>query len=61
MCAIIIRKGKDKILLLVCFLLQDKLCLPHHILEERGLVKVGVTVQALLDLSSSKPTQTSTM
>ncbi|XP_026999992.1 leucine-rich repeat and calponin homology domain-containing protein 2 isoform X1 [Tachysurus fulvidraco] len=40
---------------------QDKLCLPHHILEERGLVKVGVTVQALLDLSSSKPTQTSTM
>uniref|UniRef100_A0A3Q2TBQ4 Leucine rich repeats and calponin homology domain containing 2 n=1 Tax=Fundulus heteroclitus TaxID=8078 RepID=A0A3Q2TBQ4_FUNHE len=29
---------------------QDKLCLPHHILEERGLVKVGVTVQALLDL-----------
>ncbi|KAM9440820.1 leucine-rich repeat and calponin homology domain-containing protein 2 isoform 2-T2 [Clarias gariepinus] len=40
---------------------QDKLCLPHHILEERGLVKVGITVQALLDLSSSKPTQTSTM
>ncbi|XP_060768479.1 leucine-rich repeat and calponin homology domain-containing protein 2 isoform X3 [Neoarius graeffei] len=40
---------------------QDKLCLPHHILEERGLVKVGITVQALLDLSSPKPTQTSTM
>ncbi|XP_053532995.1 leucine-rich repeat and calponin homology domain-containing protein 2 isoform X4 [Ictalurus punctatus] len=40
---------------------QDKLCLPHHILEERGLVKVGITVQALLDLSSSRPTQTSTM
>ncbi|XP_049332323.1 leucine-rich repeat and calponin homology domain-containing protein 2 isoform X1 [Astyanax mexicanus] len=40
---------------------QDKLCLPHHILEERGLVKVGVTVQALLDLPSSKPTQLSTM
>ncbi|KAF7688903.1 hypothetical protein HF521_013710 [Silurus meridionalis] len=40
---------------------QDKLCLPHHILEERGLVKVGITVQALLDLSSTKPTQTSTM
>uniref|UniRef100_A0A7N5ZT31 Calponin-homology (CH) domain-containing protein n=1 Tax=Anabas testudineus TaxID=64144 RepID=A0A7N5ZT31_ANATE len=37
---------------------QDKLCLPHHILEERGLVKVGVTVQALLDLSSSsRPAQ----
>ncbi|XP_040179602.1 leucine-rich repeat and calponin homology domain-containing protein 2 isoform X2 [Rana temporaria] len=29
---------------------QDKLCLPHHILEERGLVKVGITVQALLEL-----------
>lgn len=40
---------------------QDKLCLPHHILEERGLVKVGVTVQALLDLSPSKPTQLSTV
>ncbi|XP_030638106.1 leucine-rich repeat and calponin homology domain-containing protein 2 [Chanos chanos] len=40
---------------------QDKLCLPHHILEERGLVKVGVTVQALLDLPTSKPTQLSTM
>ncbi|XP_062844539.1 leucine-rich repeat and calponin homology domain-containing protein 2 isoform X2 [Trichomycterus rosablanca] len=40
---------------------QDKLCLPHHILEERGLVRVGVTVQALLDLSSSRPIQTSTM
>ncbi|XP_028838843.1 leucine-rich repeat and calponin homology domain-containing protein 2-like isoform X2 [Denticeps clupeoides] len=40
---------------------QDKLCLPHHILEERGLVKVGVTVQALLDLPASKPTQLSTI
>nr|XP_021330263.1 leucine-rich repeat and calponin homology domain-containing protein 2 isoform X1 [Danio rerio]XP_021332223.1 leucine-rich repeat and calponin homology domain-containing protein 2 isoform X1 [Danio rerio] len=40
---------------------QDQLCLPHHILEERGLVKVGVTVQALLDLPSSKPNQLSTM
>ncbi|KAM9497652.1 leucine-rich repeat and calponin homology domain-containing protein 2-like isoform 5-T5 [Salvelinus alpinus] len=38
---------------------QDKLCLPHHILEERGLVKVGMTVQALLDLPASKPTQLS--
>ncbi|KAJ8405222.1 hypothetical protein AAFF_G00322130 [Aldrovandia affinis] len=38
---------------------QDKLCLPHHILEERGLVKVGVTVQALLDLPASRPTQLS--
>ncbi|XP_061903713.1 leucine-rich repeat and calponin homology domain-containing protein 2 isoform X2 [Entelurus aequoreus] len=38
---------------------QDKLCLPHHILEERGLVKVGETVQALLDLPAMKPTQLS--
>ncbi|CDQ84494.1 unnamed protein product [Oncorhynchus mykiss] len=40
---------------------QDKLCLPHHILEERGLVKVGMTVQALLELPASKPTQLSAM
>ncbi|XP_075878211.1 leucine-rich repeat and calponin homology domain-containing protein 2 isoform X2 [Nelusetta ayraudi] len=32
----------------------DKLCLPHHILEERGLVKVGATVQALLELPPSR-------
>ncbi|KAJ8246921.1 hypothetical protein GJAV_G00256810 [Gymnothorax javanicus] len=38
---------------------QDKLCLPHHILEERGLVKVGMTVQALLELPASRPTQLS--
>ncbi|XP_069395447.1 leucine-rich repeat and calponin homology domain-containing protein 2 isoform X2 [Paralichthys olivaceus] len=37
----------------------DKLCLPHHILEERGLVKVGMTVQALLDLPALKPSQLS--
>uniref|UniRef100_A0A3B5LHR2 Leucine-rich repeats and calponin homology (CH) domain containing 2 n=1 Tax=Xiphophorus couchianus TaxID=32473 RepID=A0A3B5LHR2_9TELE len=40
---------------------QDKLCLPHHILEERGLVKVGVTVQALLDLPTSKSTHLSSV
>ncbi|XP_013882946.1 leucine-rich repeat and calponin homology domain-containing protein 1 isoform X3 [Austrofundulus limnaeus] len=28
---------------------QDKLCLPHHILEEKGLVKVCITVQALVE------------
>lgn len=28
---------------------EDKLCLPHHILEEKGLVKLGITVQALLE------------
>ncbi|XP_058404159.1 leucine-rich repeat and calponin homology domain-containing protein 1 isoform X1 [Diceros bicornis minor] len=33
---------------------QDKLCLPHHILEEKGLVKVGITVQALLDITVTK-------
>uniref|UniRef100_A0A8D2L199 Leucine rich repeats and calponin homology domain containing 2 n=1 Tax=Varanus komodoensis TaxID=61221 RepID=A0A8D2L199_VARKO len=33
---------------------QERLCLPHHILEERGLVKVGLTVQALLEIPSSK-------
>ncbi|XP_019609113.1 leucine-rich repeat and calponin homology domain-containing protein 1 isoform X5 [Rhinolophus sinicus] len=33
---------------------EEKLCLPHHILEEKGLVKVGITVQALLDVSVTK-------
>ncbi|XP_077667626.1 leucine-rich repeat and calponin homology domain-containing protein 1 isoform X2 [Eretmochelys imbricata] len=28
---------------------EEKLCLPHHILEEKGLVKVSITVQALLE------------
>ncbi|XP_030065657.1 leucine-rich repeat and calponin homology domain-containing protein 2 isoform X2 [Microcaecilia unicolor] len=40
---------------------QDKLCLPHHILEERGLVKVGVTVKALLELPASKASQLSSV
>ncbi|XP_077072531.1 leucine-rich repeat and calponin homology domain-containing protein 1 isoform X6 [Siphateles boraxobius] len=35
---------------------QDKLCLPHHILEEKGLIKVGITVQALLDETSTNQT-----
>ncbi|XP_056610113.1 leucine-rich repeat and calponin homology domain-containing protein 1 isoform X7 [Triplophysa dalaica] len=34
---------------------EDKLCLPHHILE-KGLIKVGITVQALLDETSIKQT-----
>ncbi|XP_060539924.1 leucine-rich repeat and calponin homology domain-containing protein 2 isoform X3 [Pantherophis guttatus] len=38
---------------------QERLCLPHHILEERGLVKVGLTVQALLEIPSSKASQLS--
>ncbi|XP_055071693.2 leucine-rich repeat and calponin homology domain-containing protein 1 isoform X8 [Misgurnus anguillicaudatus] len=32
---------------------EDKLCLPHHILEGKGLIKVGITVQALLDETST--------
>ncbi|CAG5865360.1 unnamed protein product [Menidia menidia] len=32
----------------------DKLCLPHHILEEKGLVKVSITVQALVDEASNR-------
>lgn len=44
---------------LALFLLQERLCLPHHILEERGLVKVGLTVQALLEIPSSKASQLS--
>ncbi|ETE71949.1 Leucine-rich repeat and calponin-likey domain-containing protein 2, partial [Ophiophagus hannah] len=38
---------------------EERLCLPHHILEERGLVKVGLTVQALLEIPSSKASQLS--
>ncbi|XP_068866629.1 leucine-rich repeat and calponin homology domain-containing protein 1 isoform X2 [Aphelocoma coerulescens] len=33
---------------------EEKLCLPHHILEEKGLVKVSITVQALLDVTAVK-------
>ncbi|XP_020314080.1 leucine-rich repeat and calponin homology domain-containing protein 1 isoform X6 [Oncorhynchus kisutch] len=33
---------------------EDKLCLPHHILEEKGMIKVSVTVQALVDETSTK-------
>ncbi|XP_030056361.1 leucine-rich repeat and calponin homology domain-containing protein 1 [Microcaecilia unicolor] len=33
---------------------EEKLCLPHHILEEKGLVKVSITVLALLDVTSVK-------
>ncbi|XP_040439844.1 leucine-rich repeat and calponin homology domain-containing protein 1 isoform X3 [Falco naumanni] len=33
---------------------EEKLCLPHHILEEKGLVKVSITVQALLDVTTLK-------
>uniref|UniRef100_A0A1A7WRV3 Leucine-rich repeats and calponin homology (CH) domain containing 1 n=1 Tax=Iconisemion striatum TaxID=60296 RepID=A0A1A7WRV3_9TELE len=33
---------------------EDKLCLPHHILEEKGLVKVCITVQALVEEDSPK-------
>ncbi|KAM3911583.1 leucine-rich repeat and calponin homology domain-containing protein 2 isoform 2-T2 [Leptodactylus fuscus] len=40
---------------------HDRLCLPHHILEERGLVKVGVTVQALLELPLLRTSQLSSV
>ncbi|XP_077339377.1 leucine-rich repeat and calponin homology domain-containing protein 1 isoform X3 [Lithobates pipiens] len=33
---------------------EEKLCLPHHILEEKGLMKVSITVQALLDVTTTK-------
>lgn len=36
---------------------QDKLCLPHHILEGKGLTKVSFTVQALVDKASSRRDQ----
>ncbi|KAJ7411906.1 Leucine-rich repeat and calponin like proteiny domain-containing protein 2 [Willisornis vidua] len=39
----------------------ERLCLPHHILEERGLVKVGLTVQALLELPALKVSQLSSV
>ncbi|KAG7462322.1 leucine-rich repeat and calponin-likey domain-containing 1 isoform X4 [Solea senegalensis] len=31
---------------------EDKLCLPHHVLEEKGLLKVSITVGALVDHNS---------
>ncbi|XP_076798945.1 DISP complex protein LRCH3 isoform X7 [Arvicanthis niloticus] len=34
---------------------QEQLCLPLHILEEKGLGQVAVTVQALLELAPPKP------
>ncbi|XP_075043313.1 leucine-rich repeat and calponin homology domain-containing protein 2 isoform X5 [Mixophyes fleayi] len=40
---------------------HDRLCLPHHILEERGLVKVGVTIQALLELPFLRASQLSSV
>ncbi|XP_041066942.1 leucine-rich repeat and calponin homology domain-containing protein 1 isoform X3 [Carcharodon carcharias] len=33
---------------------EEKLCLPHHILEGKGLMKVSMTVQALLDWAITK-------
>ncbi|CAB1328769.1 unnamed protein product, partial [Coregonus sp. 'balchen'] len=36
------------------FRFTDKLCLPHHILEEKGMIKVSMTVQALVDETSTK-------
>ncbi|XP_073886576.1 DISP complex protein LRCH3 isoform X28 [Macaca fascicularis] len=36
---------------------QEQLCLPLHILEEKGLSQVAVTVQALLELAPPKQQQ----
>ncbi|XP_064313601.1 DISP complex protein LRCH3 isoform X6 [Phalacrocorax carbo] len=36
---------------------QEQLCLPLHILEEKGLTQVAVTVQALLELAPPKQQQ----
>ncbi|KFP43963.1 Leucine-rich repeat and calponin homology domain-containing protein 3, partial [Chlamydotis macqueenii] len=36
---------------------QEQLCLPQHILEEKGLTQVAVTVQALLELAPPKQQQ----
>ncbi|KAI3355847.1 hypothetical protein L3Q82_004223 [Scortum barcoo] len=46
--------GSSLLHILCLVLLFDKLCLPHHILEEKGLVKVSMTVQALVDEASPK-------
>lgn len=47
-------------LLLWCFSVQSKLCLPLHILEERGLPQVAGTVSALLDLAPPRQSVSST-
>ncbi|XP_078693894.1 leucine-rich repeat and calponin homology domain-containing protein 1-like isoform X11 [Branchiostoma floridae x Branchiostoma belcheri] len=38
---------------------NDQLCLPHDILEEKGLARVGVTVHSLLNCAGQKTKQTS--
>ncbi|CAH1244864.1 LRCH3 [Branchiostoma lanceolatum] len=38
---------------------NDQLCLPHDILEEKGLTRVGVTVHSLLNCAGQKTKQTS--
>lgn len=44
------------VFLFVCYIVpfQEQLCLPLHILEEKGLGQVAVTVQALLELAPPK-------
>ena len=46
-------------LLFLCYVVpfQEQLCLPLHILEEKGLSQVAVTVQALLELAPPKQQQ----
>lgn len=45
-------------LLLWCLSVQSQLCLPLHILEERGLPQVAVTVGALLNLAPPRHSST---
>lgn len=40
--------------------LQNQLCLPLHILEQRGLAQVAATVGALLNLAPPRPSATPT-
>lgn len=45
--------------LFLCYIVpfQEQLCLPLHILEEKGLSQVALTVQALLELAPPKQQQ----
>ncbi|XP_067851272.1 DISP complex protein LRCH3 isoform X3 [Heptranchias perlo] len=40
---------------------QDRLCLPLHILEEKGLAQVAVTIETLLELAPTKQHHLSTV
>ncbi|PKU39803.1 hypothetical protein llap_9882 [Limosa lapponica baueri] len=50
-------KQREEELELIEQLRKEQLCLPLHILEEKGLTQVAVTVQALLELAPPKQQQ----